>query len=100
MASRIAECRVVAQPGAGSVARVTDDVDRRRDFGGKPPALVQGTREHQRSRRMLHGMDVEQQIDGVHQRADFPRSPELDTVAGTVENIGRPEAVEILVDVA
>ena len=49
---------------------------------------------------MLHGVDVEQQIDGVNQRADFPRTPEFDAVAGAIENLGRPEAVEILVDVA
>ena len=97
---RIAEFSVVAQPRAGGVARVANDVDRCRDADGKSPALVERAGENQRRRRILHGMDVEQQIDGVHQRANFPRPPQLDTVAGTIEHFGGPDTVEILVDIA
>ena len=67
---------------------------------GESPALVVASREHQCRRRVLHGMDVKQEIDGIYQRADFPCASELHAVAGAVEHLGGPETVEILIDVA
>ena len=47
---------------------------------------------------MLHRMEVEQQIDRVVERPQRSGAGQFDRVARTVQYLGRPEPVEILID--
>jgi hypothetical protein len=47
---------------------------------------------------MLHRMEIQQQIDRVVERSQRSGAGQFDRVAGTVQHLGRPEPVEILID--
>ncbi len=57
-------------------------------------------RQHQRRGRVLHRMQVEQEVGAVHYRPQRAGALKFERVAWAVERVGLPEAVEVLVDVA
>ena len=69
-------------------------------LAGQRHRPIEGAGQHQRRRRILHRVDVEQEIGGVDERAQGPGAGKFDRLARAVEGGLVPQPVEILVDKA
>ena len=96
----IVEERIVAQPFAGRVAAVDDDVLRGAERLRELHALALPAGHRERRARVGHRMQVEQVVDAIVQRAQLARAGEVGGLPRAVQHLRRPEPVEVLVDAA
>ena len=96
----VVEERVVAQPLAGRVAAVDDDVLGRAERLRELDALALPAGHRERRAAIGHRMQVEQVVDAIVERAQFARAGEIGGLPRAVQHLGGPQPVEVLVDAA
>ena len=94
----IGETGIVQQAAAGSMTAVADDPFGHPNRLSQPPPALGHSAQHQRRCRVLHGMEVQKKIDRIVKRSQRPGAGQFDRVAGAVQNLGRPDPVEVLVN--
>ena len=67
----VGEPMVVDEALSAGVPVIGDDQIRNADPEGEPPSLLRGPAEEQWIRRPKHGMEIEQHVHGLDERADF-----------------------------
>src|SRR5947199_7744577 len=77
---------------------VDDDVLGHCQGSGKLKALGEASCHGQRWTRLRHGMQIEQIIDAIIERAQLTRAGKLQGLTRSVEHIGAPESIEVFVD--
>ena len=82
------------------MARIGDNKLGHTDAPGKVNALGERPGDHDRPMRIVHGMNIQQEIDFVDHRSHRAGASELDRLPRTIECGGRPDAIEIFIDKA
>ena len=95
---RIVEKIIVAHPAAGSVTRIKNDKTWGSDSLGKEPAFPVTPGQDKRFSRILHGMNVEQEIRFIDDRVNFAGPVPFDALGIAFQDTHIPDPVEILVD--
>jgi hypothetical protein len=94
----VVEERVIAQPPAGGMTAVDDDVLGRPERAREREALAPQPGQGKRRTRLRHRMQVEQHVDAVVERTKLARAAQLRAVPRAIEHLRGPQSVEVLVD--